>query len=285
MHDWDSLAALGNYLGMADAGRLADGRAGRPRSGQDAGIDQQQCPAPRRKFVPPGVAGDLPEVLASTDFASLAQQEGDRLGVLSNNLYKRLALPPYSHGDLPAPDLRYAGQKIPAPTGSFAPGSPVRDGHRKEIVSLENPAVRESVEEIRRLPCRAYGGMISPVRHGHFSASLAQYVQTLLDRPGIGVRPAGRIAILDILDRLPRTPTTTGWSTESAKRRRHRRWSSDHVLIKERRSRSSSRRGSSRSTSPSSTSRRPTSTASAPSASRSASRRPRRSPRSSSSPS
>jgi tetratricopeptide (TPR) repeat protein len=206
MHNWDSLAALGNYLGMADAGRLADGTTG--------GVLADRMLASINSSasflfanLPPGAASDLPELLASTDFASLALQEGDRLELLADDLYKRLALPPYSHIDLPSPDIfdtqaRKYLERLAVSLRAALYGA----GIRKEIVSLENPAARESVEEIRRLPCRAYGGMISPGNAGRFSASLAQYVQSLLDPPGICIEPAGRTAILDILDRLSAHP-------------------------------------------------------------------------------
>ena len=79
-------------------------------------------------------------------------------------------------------------------------------GIRKEIISLENPAALESVEEIRRLPCRACGSLTSAELTSHWSASLAQYVHSLLDRPGRSIETARRTEILDILDHLSSYP-------------------------------------------------------------------------------
>lgn len=205
-HDWDSLAALGNYLGMMDAGRLADGTTGGHGADRMLTLINSSASLLAENFWP-GAADCLSKALASTDFASLALQEGDRLELLTVDLYKRLTLPPHSHADLPSPDIFDAQvRKYLQRLAISLRAALYETGIRKEIISLEHPGIRESVEEIRRLPCRAYGGMSSPGSHGQFSASLAPYVQTLLDRPGISIGPAGRTAILDTIDRLSAYP-------------------------------------------------------------------------------
>lgn len=65
MRNWDSLAALGNYLGMADAGKLANGAAAGPEADRILASINSITMALAEKL-PPGTAGDLQEALAST---------------------------------------------------------------------------------------------------------------------------------------------------------------------------------------------------------------------------
>ncbi len=206
IRSWDSLAALGFYLGMKDAVRLADHPASYPGAGKMSATIAGAAPDFAGQFTP-GVAGDLPEALAATDFTGLAAREGERLEILVDDLYKRLALPPFSRNDLPSFDVfdRQIRRYLHSCSISIR-ATLYGMGIRKEIVSLENPAALESVEEIRRLPCRACGGMASAEHKGNLSASLATYVQSLLDRPDGSIEPACRTEILDILDHLSACP-------------------------------------------------------------------------------
>jgi tetratricopeptide (TPR) repeat protein len=206
MRSWDSLAALGLYLGMTDAGRLADRSASHPAAGNMleaiAGVA-----LPISGKLSRGVAGDILEALTETDFAGLASREGSRQELLTEDLYKRLALPPFSRDDLPTFDVfdSYMCEYLYRCAITLR-AALYGMGIRKEIISLENPAIRESVEEIRRLPCRTCGAMVSTEHKGYLSASLAQYMQSLLDRPDGSVESALRAEILDILDHLSAYP-------------------------------------------------------------------------------
>jgi tetratricopeptide (TPR) repeat protein len=206
MHNWDSLAALGFYLGMKDAGQLADRAASYPGAGKMSASMAGAASHLAGQFTP-GLAGDVPEALAATDFTSLAAREGGRQELLADDLYKRLALPPFNHIDLPSFDVfdRHIRKYLHRCSVSLR-AALYGMGIRKEIVSLENPAARESVEEIRHLPCRACGLPASAELTSGWSASLAQYVQSLLDRPDSSVNPACRTEILDILDHLSAYP-------------------------------------------------------------------------------
>ncbi len=63
MHSWDSLAALGFYLGMADAGKLADRAASHPGADRMLASITGTASLLAGQFTP-GVAGDVPEALA-----------------------------------------------------------------------------------------------------------------------------------------------------------------------------------------------------------------------------
>jgi len=206
MQSWDSLAALGFYLGMKDAGQLADRAASHPGEGKMSASMAGAASHLAGQFTT-GVAGDVPEALAATDFTGLAAREGGRLELLADDLYQRLALPPFSHNDLPSFDIfdRQIRKYLHRCSVSLR-AALYGTGIRKEIISLENPATRESVEEIRRLPCRSCGPITSADLTSSPSASLATYVQSLLDRPDSGIEPACRTEITDILDHLSAYP-------------------------------------------------------------------------------
>ncbi|HEY3273230.1 MAG TPA: tetratricopeptide repeat protein [Methanocella sp.] len=206
MRSWHSLAALGFYLGMKDAVLLADHSASHPGAGKMSAAIAGAASCLAGEFTP-GVLSDLPEALAATDFTGLAVQEGERLELLADDLYNRLALPPFSRKDLPPFDVfdRHIRKYLHCCSVSLR-ATLYGMGIRKEIVSLENPAVRESVEEIRQLPCRACGQLASAGLTNSWSASLAPYVQSLLDRHGRSIDHTRRTKILDILDHLSACP-------------------------------------------------------------------------------
>ncbi|HUL61969.1 MAG TPA: tetratricopeptide repeat protein [Methanocella sp.] len=205
MWNWGDTAALGVYLGITDAGGIAGRVAGHPdawrlmkpitglfaRSGHE---------------LAPGRPGALPATLAATDYDRLARQGDDRPGLLSEDLYRRLAesgraddmLPPEAFDRHFGEFLRRFGGTVRAALFGL--------GVRKEIISLENPAIRDAVEEVARLPCRSFEGT-GDARRGHFSASLSRYVQSLIERhwdEDVGL--ASRAQALEILDHLSAYP-------------------------------------------------------------------------------
>jgi tetratricopeptide (TPR) repeat protein len=206
MNNWDSLAALGFYLGMKDAGQLADRAPGHPGAGKMSSSMAGAGSHLAGQFTPE-VARDVPEALATTDFTGLAARKGSRPELLTGDLYKRLAVPPFNRNDLPSFDIfdRQIRKYLHRCSVSLR-AALYGMGIRKEIVSLENPAARESIEEIRRLPCRARGPLASAEFRNGWSDSLTQYVQSLLDLPGRSIEPDRRTEILDILDRLSAYP-------------------------------------------------------------------------------
>ncbi len=151
----------------------------------------------------------LLETLAMTDYDSLARRNGDRLTLLSADLYRRYttlspdpgSLPPFDVFD---PCFREYLRRFTTTFRAMLYVTRVR----KEIISLEHPSVRETVAEIGHLPCRSFGELnTGETRQGHFSASLTRYVQSLLERHSKScIDPADCAEILGIMDRVSAYP-------------------------------------------------------------------------------
>jgi tetratricopeptide (TPR) repeat protein len=208
MRDWDRVAALGVYLGIADAGKLADRARSTP--GADrllATVDSAAATLGER--LPPDEISVLLEALARTDFDGLARQDGDRPALLSADLYHRFTTVSASPDSLPRFDVfdLYFREYLRRYTTSIRAMLYVT-GVRKEIISLEHPSVSETVAEIGRLPCRSFGELKpGKARQGHFSESLTRYVQSLLERHGKGrIDPGDSAEILEIMDRVSAYP-------------------------------------------------------------------------------
>lgn len=206
MKDWNDVVALGNYLGMADAGEVAgtaSGRRGVGRMMEEISAAASQLSG----HFSPEVASDALEMLAGTDFRQLSWQRGDRYEILSDDLYRRLAALPDGSGRLPPFVVfdRHFREYLRRFAISLR-AALYCAGTRKEIISLENPACRESLTELKELPCRSCGGPASPDRHDRMPASLARYIQSLLDRPDSGIAPACRTKIAEVLDHLTAYP-------------------------------------------------------------------------------
>ncbi|MGA9141050.1 MAG: tetratricopeptide repeat protein [Methanocella sp.] len=208
MHDWDRIAALGTYLGIVDAGKLAS------RAGSFQGADRllaasHSAVAALGKSLPPGEINIMLETLAGTDFYGLSWQDGDRPALLSADLYRRYATVSAKQDSLPRFDVfdPYFREYLRRFSTSVRAMLYVT-GIRKEIISLEHPAVREAVAEIGRLPCRSFADLKpGGQRQGHFSISMTGYVQSLLERHSNGLIDPGDCAeILETMDRVSAYP-------------------------------------------------------------------------------
>ncbi|OPY26052.1 MAG: Photosystem I assembly protein Ycf3 [Methanocella sp. PtaU1.Bin125] len=208
MRDWDSVAALGAYLGIADAGSLAARGHSCPGSSRllaairsAAGFLGERLSA--------GEIDLLLHTLAGTDYEGLTGQGGDRYGVLSADIYRRYtaasacpdAWPGFETFDLYFREyLRRFSTSVRAML--------YVTGVRKEIISLEHPAIRQTIVEIGRLPCRSFGEISQgETQRSRFSMSLARYVQGLLERQGKGLISADECGkIMEIMDRVSAYP-------------------------------------------------------------------------------
>ncbi len=204
--DWDRLAALGAYLGIADAWKLAEQSASHPGAARLLEAISETALYLAGKFSP-DAGRDLLEAMATTDFTILKQLGNDREERLSRDLYWRLTNAPFCHDDLPPFDVfnRHVREYLHRFAVSFTAAG-YGMGIRKEIISLENPAIRESVEEIRLLPCRSFGAAASQERKSAVSASLADYVHALIDRRSNDMGTECKEDIIDILDHMAAYP-------------------------------------------------------------------------------
>lgn len=208
MRDWDSIATLGAYLGIADAGKLADRARSLPGSARLLESIDSSAKLLGEKL-PRDEIGVLLETLAQTDFDCLARQDGDRPSLLSADLYRRYATISALPESLPLFDVfdPYFREYLHR-FATSARAILYVTGVRKEIISLEHPSVRDTIAEIGRLPCRSFGELKpGEARQGHFSVSMTRYVQTLLERHGKGcIDPGDCAEILKILDRVSAYP-------------------------------------------------------------------------------
>lgn len=204
MQSWKDMTALGVYLGIVGEESLERHALCHP-AGCGALKSMHSVSGIFLEKLQPGEVKMLLAVLAETDLARLAKQDGDRIEQLSTDTYLRYTA--RSPDGLSPDSFRIYLREYLRRFEVTLRGALCLLDIKKEAICLDSPVARKCIEELRRLPCRKFGeSNFSTGEDRQFAVYLSDYARSLLKLHVQDLKAHEPEKIADMFDRLAAHP-------------------------------------------------------------------------------